>query len=619
MNQNYLNRILLSGLFLASTQAIAQFSGAFAPVNWSLVNTSVGSSASVNTGGAPASIIFTGNDSYFGDCCGLYDDYMVTLPPTCDANTLITFDYNFNQPDIEEFYYVVNGVATFVTGVTQTGSVSAVVPSGGTFAFRILSDDDCCDPGTLTVTNFAFDSDYSAPVANLGSLADVTGSCSVSAPAAPTATDGCAGAITGTTATVFPVTAIGTTVVTWTYNDGNGNSVTQNQNIIVTNVAPVADAASLADVTASCSVNMPAAPTATDDCSGAITGTTTTVFPVTAVGTTVVTWTYDDGNGNITTQDQNIIVTDAAPVADAPSLADVTASCSVNMPAAPTATDDCSGTITGTTTTVFPVTVVGTTVVTWTYDDGNGNITTQDQNIIVTDVAPVADVASLADITNGCSVDTPAAPTATDDCAGTITGTTTTVFPVTTLGTTVVTWTYDDGNGNITTQNQNIIVTNTLSLSATTTLENAGNDGAIDLTVTGSTGTVTFDWDNDGTGDNDDTEDLTGLAAGTYNVTATDAGCSATLMVVVDNAGLSTNESVFEVYPNPTTGLLNLKLDKGLVQTIRVTDNLGRVVYTENVTSETMTLDLSQFENGIYVIQGMNENEGLFTVKVSKK
>ena len=59
------------------------------------------------------------------------------------------------------------------------------------------------------------------------------------------------------------------------------------------------------------------APTATDNCGGAITGTTTTTFPITAQGTTAITWTYDDGNGNTITQTQNVIIDDVtAPVAD---------------------------------------------------------------------------------------------------------------------------------------------------------------------------------------------------------------------------------------------------------------------------------------------------------------
>lgn len=51
-----------------------------------------------------------------------------------------------------------------------------------------------------------------------------------------------------------------------------------------------------------------------------------------------------------------------------------------------------------------------------------------------------------------------------------------------------------------------------------------GNDGAINMTVTGGTGPVTLLWSTGQT-----TEDLTGLTGGTYNLTATDSlGCSAT-------------------------------------------------------------------------------------------
>ena len=168
------------------------------------------------------------------------------------------------------------------------------------------------------------------------------------------------------------------------------------------------------------------APTATDNCAGSITGTTTTVLPITAQGTTVVTWTFTDANGNISTQTQNVVIDDVTPpLADVADLDDVTAQCSVDSLTAPTATDNCSGSITGTTTTVLPITDQGTTVVTWTYVDAEGNVTTQTQTIVIIDtLAPVADVADLDDVTAQCSVDSLTAPTATDNCSGSITGTT---------------------------------------------------------------------------------------------------------------------------------------------------------------------------------------------------
>jgi hypothetical protein len=72
------------------------------------------------------------------------------------------------------------------------------------------------------------------PVANVTSLPTVNAQCSATL-VAPTATSNCYGTITGTTPTLFPIIAQGTTVVTWTYNDGNGNTATQTQNVILNN------------------------------------------------------------------------------------------------------------------------------------------------------------------------------------------------------------------------------------------------------------------------------------------------------------------------------------------------------------------------------------------------
>ncbi len=72
------------------------------------------------------------------------------------------------------------------------------------------------------------------------------------------------------------------------------------------------------------------------------------------------------------------------------------------------------------------------------------------------------------------------------------------------------------------------------------------NNGEIDLTVTNGTEPYLFDWDNDGTGDNDDTEDLTGLAEGTYNVTITDAnGCTQTSSAIITAPSEGINAIIF--------------------------------------------------------------------------
>src|SRR5690606_33035223 len=131
----------------------------------------------------------------------------------------------------------------------------------------------------------------------------------------------------------------------------------------------------------------------------------------------------------------------------------ITSECSVTSLTAPTATDNCTGTITGTHNATLPLTA--STTITWTYDDGNGNTSTQTQNVVIDDVtSPVPNVATLSNVTSECSVTSLIAPTSTDNCVGSVTGIHNVALPITSQGTTVVTWTYDDGNGNTSTQTQ---------------------------------------------------------------------------------------------------------------------------------------------------------------------
>jgi len=81
----------------------------------------------------------------------------------------------------------------------------------------------------------------------------------------------------------------------------------------------------------------------------------------------------------------------------------------------------------------------------------HGILTDVPNNWVITDGglidnAPIADIAFLNDTTAICSLENLTPPTATDDCEGIITATTTSEFQITTSET--VTWTYIDGTGN---------------------------------------------------------------------------------------------------------------------------------------------------------------------------
>jgi len=190
----------------------------------------------------------------------------------------------------------------------------------------------------------------------------------------------------------FNCSDLGGNLVALEVIDVNGNVNTASAVITVEdNLSPIVDVVTLTDVTAECTVASLTAPTATDNC-GVLAGTHDAILPISGEGTTVVTWTYDDGNGNTSIQTQNVVIDDVtAPVADVAVLADVTAECSVASLTAPTATDNCGGVVTVTNDVTLPISGVGTTtVVTWTYDDGNGNTSIQLQNVVLDDVtAPV--------------------------------------------------------------------------------------------------------------------------------------------------------------------------------------------------------------------------------------
>jgi len=299
--------------------------------------------------------------------------------------------------------------------------------------------------------------DVSAPVPDMANLPDVTGECSASV-LEPTATDNCSGVITATTSDLLTYTTQGAYIIHWIYNDGNGNTSSQDQNVIVKDVSvPVPDMANLPDVTSECSATV-TAPTATDNCSGVITATTSDPLTYTAQEAYVIHWVYNDGNGNTSSQDQNVIVKDVtAPVPDIANLPDVNSDTIVTV-AAPTATDNCSGVVTASTSNPVTFTAPGTYIIHWTYDDGNGNRSSQNQNVIVQDVTPpAAHYPSLPDVTSECSVSV-IPPTAFDNLAGVITASTSDPQTYSAQGTYIIHWIYDDGNGNISSQNQNVIV-----------------------------------------------------------------------------------------------------------------------------------------------------------------
>ncbi|MEZ4937716.1 MAG: S8 family serine peptidase [Crocinitomicaceae bacterium] len=170
-----------------------------------------------------------------------------------------------------------------------------------------------------------------------------------------------------------------------------------------------------------------------------------------------------------------------------------------------------------------------------------------------------------------------------------------------------------DANGCSTSESVSILEPSALAVSGVVIDENAGNDGEIDITVSGGTPTYNYNWGAQGS-----SEDLTGLTAGTYTVTITDAnGCTITDSYVVDDmTGIDENTGIiFKVYPNPVVSELNIEL-QGEYDYL-ITNDLGQKIMDGNGQNETK-IDLSLYTTGIYFIR-VQQADKLFTTKVIKK
>ena len=107
----------------------------------------------------------------------------------------------------------------------------------------------------------------------------------------------------------------------------------------------------------------------------------------------------------------------------------------------------------------------------------------------------------------------------------------------------------------------------------------------------------------------------------TYSYTDVTTTCSntATNTINVEEClGLNDNEiNTVSAYPNPTDGKLTLSNIVGNIA-FKVVSVSGQVVSSGVVSTTANTIDLSSFENGIYVLQ-LTQEQGLQTIRIVKK
>uniref|UniRef100_UPI003513D85E LamG-like jellyroll fold domain-containing protein n=1 Tax=uncultured Winogradskyella sp. TaxID=395353 RepID=UPI003513D85E len=213
------------------------------------------------------------------------------------------------------------------------------------------------------------------------------------------------------------------------------------------------------------------APTATDNCEGTITGTTTDPTSYTEQGTYTVTWTYDDGNGNTSTQTQNVVIDDVIP--PTVSCQDITVSLingSVNISPLQIdngSFDNCSDVTMTVSPNSFDCSNLGSNVVTLTVTDVVGNTSSCTATVTVQDnqapdvvcISPSSLILDLDPVTGQAIINVDQIDNGSTDFCGIATRSLSkTTFTCTDAGENTVTLTVVDVNGNSSTCSTVVVV-----------------------------------------------------------------------------------------------------------------------------------------------------------------
>ena len=346
---------------------------------------------------------------------------------TCPTET---FYREYTNPGID-FYYV-NGneftppvsdnceVVSYTNNRTGTGFLNGEELSAGSYTFTWTASDGTntttCDVNVVVVD--ALEPEIACS-GNATQTAD-NGSCAFTIPigdssydttflsaagVSRTLTHDMAGAPSNTTLAGANI-PVGTTTITWTATQTIGGTLytsTCSFDFTVEDEEPPVldtpfDDVTLNVVPGTCNNSTTLTPpTATDNCSAPGDITITSNAPATfSIGLTVVRWVLTDEADNQTTYDQNVTIIDneSPIITNCPSSSITVAaegsSCQavVSWPAL-TATDPCSG-MDSFVSNFSPGSLfdIGTTTVTYTATDNNGNVSTCSFDVVVTDTPP---------------------------------------------------------------------------------------------------------------------------------------------------------------------------------------------------------------------------------------
>jgi hypothetical protein len=131
--------------------------------------------------------------------------------------------------------------------------------------------------------------------------------------------------------------------------------------------------------------------------------------------------------------------------------------------------------------------------------------------------------------------------------------------------------------------------------------DNGTSNGFITAQISGGVPPYSYLWSPSG----DTTETAEGLSFGSYTLQITDSnGCLRSYEIEINNVQSREEllQSSLKLYPNPVLDQLHLEIDAG-INSIRVINLSGSLIYERNSNQGLQTLDVSSFAEGLYFLE----------------
>lgn len=79
----------------------------------------------------------------------------------------------------------------------------------------------------------------------------------------------------------------------------------------------------------------------------------------------------------------------------------------------------------------------------------------------------------------------------------------------------------------------------------------------------------------------------------------------------INNLSSNISNLLFQIYPNPTIGILNVELGNVTDETIsiQITNAIGQVLMTEIILMQHSSFNISTFSNSVYFVRVISENQ----------